>query len=257
MRDMTFAAVLVASLLGTQVSVQEYVVIERTTLVSPHLDAPLTNTSILIQDGRIMAVGGAADLSVPDEARRIDGRGKWVTPGIVEFHSHAISAPALRSALALGVTTAQTVARPESPMQHEELSHAPATPSPRLVLITGYVGEFMERMGAQEVSKPQTVEEARKDVLAMHRNGARAVKIWQDDGSLWFDSDRRFPPVSADVFDALVQAGHDAGMRVVVHAWRLPFFRDALDAGVDPPQALDSQCCRQAGGSSDLAREPS
>lgn len=46
----------------------------------------LENGSVLIEDGKIAAVG--ADLTAPDGAATIDARGKWVTPGIVDNHSH-------------------------------------------------------------------------------------------------------------------------------------------------------------------------
>ena len=38
-------------------------------------------------DGRIQAVGGA-DTPIPDGATRIDGSGRWVTPGVIDVHSH-------------------------------------------------------------------------------------------------------------------------------------------------------------------------
>lgn len=41
----------------------------------------IENGTVLIRDGRIVAVG--ADVSVPADARRIDAAGKWVTPGLV------------------------------------------------------------------------------------------------------------------------------------------------------------------------------
>ncbi len=42
--------------------------------------------SVLMQDGKIVAVG--ADITVPEGAKVIDGTGKWVTPGIIDIHSH-------------------------------------------------------------------------------------------------------------------------------------------------------------------------
>jgi imidazolonepropionase-like amidohydrolase len=46
----------------------------------------LENSSILLKDGKISDVG--KDLSAPNGAIEIDGTGKWVTPGIVDNHSH-------------------------------------------------------------------------------------------------------------------------------------------------------------------------
>jgi len=43
--------------------------------------------TVVMVDGRIAAVGDAST-AVPLGARVIDGRGKWVTPGIIDAHSH-------------------------------------------------------------------------------------------------------------------------------------------------------------------------
>jgi imidazolonepropionase-like amidohydrolase len=42
--------------------------------------------SVLMRDGRIAAVG--ASLQAPADAAVVDGTGKWVTPGIIDAHSH-------------------------------------------------------------------------------------------------------------------------------------------------------------------------
>lgn len=46
----------------------------------------IANGSVLIRDGRIAAVGA----SIPDGAgaRVIDAKGRWLTPGIIDIHSH-------------------------------------------------------------------------------------------------------------------------------------------------------------------------
>jgi imidazolonepropionase-like amidohydrolase len=56
--------------------------------------AEIAHGSILLRDGRIVAVG--TDISVPSDALRIEGTGKYVTPGIIDPHSHlgVYSAPA-------------------------------------------------------------------------------------------------------------------------------------------------------------------
>ncbi|MEZ5919735.1 MAG: amidohydrolase family protein [Parvularculaceae bacterium] len=42
---------------------------------------------VIIEGGKIAAVGGA-DVAAPDGAEVIDAKGKWVTPGIIDIHSH-------------------------------------------------------------------------------------------------------------------------------------------------------------------------
>lgn len=43
---------------------------------------------ILIDDGKIKAVGKASDVTIPKEYQIIDASDKWVMPGMVEIHSH-------------------------------------------------------------------------------------------------------------------------------------------------------------------------
>lgn len=46
----------------------------------------LEDADVLLRDGRIVAVG--AGLDAPADALRVDASGKWVTPGIIDIHSH-------------------------------------------------------------------------------------------------------------------------------------------------------------------------
>lgn len=50
--------------------------------------ARIEGGTIVLSGGRISAVGRSADVAVPAGARVIDGRGKFVTPGLIDTHSH-------------------------------------------------------------------------------------------------------------------------------------------------------------------------
>ncbi len=54
--------------------------------VYPVSSAPIENATVLIRDGKIVAVG--ADVAIPADAQRIDAAGKWVTPGLVNADTH-------------------------------------------------------------------------------------------------------------------------------------------------------------------------
>ena len=45
------------------------------------------NGVVLFQDGKVVSAGGA-DTAIPDGYARIDGTGKFVTPGVIDVHSH-------------------------------------------------------------------------------------------------------------------------------------------------------------------------
>ena len=72
----------------------------------------LQNQTVIVENGRITYVGGAR--SAPTGATVIDGRGKFLIPGIAEFHAHVPSGPqaanthrALTLYALAGVTTAR------------------------------------------------------------------------------------------------------------------------------------------------------
>jgi imidazolonepropionase-like amidohydrolase len=47
----------------------------------------IENGVVVLADGVVRAVGGA-DTPIPEGATRIEAAGKWVTPGIIDIHSH-------------------------------------------------------------------------------------------------------------------------------------------------------------------------
>src|SRR5262245_32928607 len=49
-----------------------------------------TNQTIVIRDGRLAAVGDSKTTAVPAGARRINGSGKFLIPGLWDAHAHAL-----------------------------------------------------------------------------------------------------------------------------------------------------------------------
>ena len=52
----------------------------------------ITNGSVLLRDGKIAQVG--TNMTAPSDAVVIDGTGKYVTPGLIDVHSHMGDYPA-------------------------------------------------------------------------------------------------------------------------------------------------------------------
>ena len=48
----------------------------------------IENGVILVEDGKIAAIGTADTVAIPAEAEIIDVTGKWLTPGLIDAHSH-------------------------------------------------------------------------------------------------------------------------------------------------------------------------
>lgn len=67
------------------------VVIERCSLFDPESGEMLPERTIVIRGARIVRVSGAdEDGEVPPDATRIDGRGKFALPGLIDAHVHVV-----------------------------------------------------------------------------------------------------------------------------------------------------------------------
>jgi len=56
--------------------------------VIPVDGAEIENGVVVVENGKILAVGPAASVAIPANAQRIDVRGKVIAPGLVDSHSH-------------------------------------------------------------------------------------------------------------------------------------------------------------------------
>jgi len=58
------------------------------TVLTMTSDRPLRNATVVVRGGRIAAVGPASSTPVPADAKRIDGRGMYLMPGLSDMHAH-------------------------------------------------------------------------------------------------------------------------------------------------------------------------
>ncbi|HEU4497954.1 MAG TPA: amidohydrolase, partial [Sphingomicrobium sp.] len=77
----------------------------------------IDNGSVLLVDGKVSAVGGA-DLGAPEGATVIDAGGKYVTPGIIDVHSHLGNYPSPGVQAHSDGNEATSPARPEVWAEH-------------------------------------------------------------------------------------------------------------------------------------------
>jgi hypothetical protein len=68
-------------------------VIENVTLISPERAAPLLHADVVLRDGRITEIG--TRLVPGPHARRIDGTGRFLVPGLIDSHVHVGHSAAL------------------------------------------------------------------------------------------------------------------------------------------------------------------
>ena len=83
----------VGSAARAQRIVDQSVVIENVTLISPERAAPLRHADVVIRDGRISEIG--TNLHTGLNPRRIDGGGRFLIPGLIDSHVHAGHSAAL------------------------------------------------------------------------------------------------------------------------------------------------------------------
>src|SRR5262245_58385652 len=58
------------------------------TLIDGNGGPPVPNATILVQRGRVTAVGAAANIPTPRGARVINAAGKFITPGFIDANVH-------------------------------------------------------------------------------------------------------------------------------------------------------------------------
>ncbi len=78
-------------------------------------DEVIENGSVLIENNKIVSIGKAADVKVPEQAKVVDLNGKTIMPGMIDVHAHLRTSPdgispqtdwSYLANLAFGVTTA-------------------------------------------------------------------------------------------------------------------------------------------------------
>src|SRR5262245_61490044 len=66
------------------------IAIEHATVINVATGARWSDQTAVITGNRIRAVGASGSVSIPGGVRTIDGRGKFLIPGIWDMHVHAL-----------------------------------------------------------------------------------------------------------------------------------------------------------------------
>jgi len=60
------------------------------TVVPMDRELLLEHQTVLVRDGRIAAMGSLKSVRLPSASERIDGRGKFLMPGLADMHVHFV-----------------------------------------------------------------------------------------------------------------------------------------------------------------------
>jgi imidazolonepropionase-like amidohydrolase len=77
-----------AAVVFSQSASNTTIAITGVTVIDGRGGAPLADATVIVSDGKIAAVGAAATVHAPAGATVIDGKGKFVTPGLVDTNVH-------------------------------------------------------------------------------------------------------------------------------------------------------------------------
>jgi imidazolonepropionase-like amidohydrolase len=78
---------------GTTASATPPLLLDHVTVINGRGGAPLPDRAVLVQGGRIVSVGPSGAAPIPADARRIDLRGRFLVPGLIDSHVHLKSRP--------------------------------------------------------------------------------------------------------------------------------------------------------------------
>jgi len=183
-------------------------VITGATIVPMDRDTVFPNATIVVRDGRIADIGASANVTIPQGARRIDGRGKWVIPGLVDMHAHlyvdewvpdSVARYELGVYLAQGVTTARLMIG--TPLHHGLRADI----------------EAGRMLGPQLwIASPQFAGRADPNtrVVTTADSARRAVREVADAG---YDFVKLTVDITPEVYEAVVDEAARRGIRVVGH----------------------------------------
>lgn len=220
-------------------------------------NAPLKGAVILVEDERIVAIGKAGSVEVPEDADIIDAGGAWLIPGLMNMHVHlglilpgkmmaelaneSEAALALRMAvvaresLQAGVTTIRLT----GDQRHADLALMRAinkgqADGPRIfsagetLTITG--GHGSKKPGKINYDGPyELVKAARTQISA----GASWIKILISGGIATDGGGLAAALMTPEEIGAVIDAAHRFGAKVTAHSGSSAATQVAIEAGID------------------------
>ncbi|MCX6125752.1 MAG: amidohydrolase family protein [Proteobacteria bacterium] len=245
------------------------VLIQNVTVISPERSSPLENAFVLMEGDRILTIGQGAAPTVVADTQTVDGRGKFLIPGLIDAHVHLMAFPGMsrpqekkfseiasnyknqmpRSYLYYGYTTLIDLAVIDR-TGINNFKNSPVAPDvydcdQPVPLANGYPTSYVEPEDRFEMFKnflydPRQKESipsaykasdhtAKAAVERVKKGGGICVKTHYEPG---FDGKKLPTPTKAMLTD-LARETHAAGMKLIIHANSLEAQSFALSAPPD------------------------
>lgn len=185
----------------------------------------LREQTVVVRDGRISAIGPVKRTKIPQDATRIEGRGKYLMPGLVDMHSHLFSDDEfpddladeeLAIMLASGVTTIRLmIGTPEHLVLREKIRRGEIL-GPTIYAASPQLAgrSFGNHFNGRAVTN---ADEARRAVRDFKAAGYDFIKL-----TFW---------ISRPVYDAVIETAKEVGIRVIGHVDPQVGLARALEAG--------------------------
>lgn len=206
-----FAVILVAT---ASVAQDQPVAFAGITLIDGLADDPVPNATVVIHRGLIIHAGPESDVSIPEEARVIDGTGKFMMPGLWDSHAHLTywGKEALGMLVRTGVTSIRELGGDiDSVGAWKSEVEAGTRLGPAMI----WCGPYLEGPDAPDEYrlKVSTPAEARSAVRDLAARGVDFIKIQA--------------VIGPTLVSALIEEASSRGMMVVGH---VPRGLDAVQA---------------------------
>lgn len=186
-------------------------------------EGSLPDTTVLIDGERIVAVGPAAELGVPEGVQVIDGHGRFLMPGLVDMHVHCWFETDLTLFVANGVTTIRNMFGSPLHVGWRDEIAAGRKFGPSLVTAGPIVdGDPPVWPGSRTAMTPESARAAVDENVAGR-----------------FDFVKVYVGVPADAYAELMTAARAAGQDVCGHVPRAVGLRAVLSAGQHTIEHLD------------------
>jgi imidazolonepropionase-like amidohydrolase len=187
------------------------------TLIDGTGAAPIANSAIVIEKGRIIAVGPRSQVNIPANASVIDETGKTILPGLWDMHAHFEQVEWGPIYLAAGVTTVRDCGNEFEFIKATRDAIADGRGlGPRLLLAGIVDGTGKYTVGVNRVDTP---EEAKAWVDRYHNAGFQQMKIYSS--------------VKLEEVKVITEEAHRLGMTVTGHIPEGLHAFQTIEAGQD------------------------